>query len=88
MLSSLRAAPDRSLVVRVANPHQTAQQGTLRFWRDISDARTVDLREAEPALGNTGLDVVRTAAPLDVAGPTATVRLQPYEIGTWLVRLA
>ena len=44
--------------------------------------------EGEPGLGNTGLDVVRTAAPLDVAGPTATVRLQPYEIGTWLVRLA
>jgi len=75
-------------VVRVANPHQAAQRGTLRFWRDIADARTVDLREGEPGLGNTGLDVVRTAAPLDVAGPTATVRLQPYEIGTWLVRLA
>ena len=88
VLSSLRAAPDRSLVVRIANPHQTAQQGTFRFWRDIADARTVDLREGEPGLGNTGLDVVRTAAPLDVAGPTATVRLQPYEIGTWLVRLA
>jgi len=43
---------------------------------------------ARGGLGNTGLDVVRTAAPLDVAGPTATVRLQPYEIGTWLVRLA
>ena len=39
------------------------------------------------ALGNTGLDVIRTAAPLGVEGETARVRLQPYEIGSWIVQL-
>jgi len=32
--------------------------------------------------------VIRTAAPAEVEGAVMTVRLQPYEIGTWLVDLA
>ena len=51
-------------------------------------ARAVDLREGELFLGNTGLDSVRTAAPPDVADGAVAIRLAPYEIGTYLVRLA
>ena len=87
-MTSLRAGPDGSLVVRIANPTQDEAVATLRFARQIASARSVDLREGEPDLGHIGLDVVRTAAPLDADGDAATVRLQPYEIGTWLVRLA
>jgi len=32
--------------------------------------------------------VIRTAAPLEVEGQLARVRLQPYEIGTWVVQLS
>ena len=88
VLSALRATRDGALIVRVVNPHALAASGALRFARPIRDSRPVDLREGEADLGNTGLDVVRTAAPLEIAGETATIRLQPYEIGTWLVRLA
>ena len=88
VLSALRAAPDGALVVRVANPQREAISGTLRFDRAIRASRAVDLREGDPRLGNTGLDVIRTAAPLDVDGELAGVTLQPYEIGTWVVQLA
>ena len=51
-------------------------------------ARAVDLREGDAALGNTGLEVIRTAAPLELADGTAQATLAPYEIGTWAVTLA
>jgi len=88
VLSALRAGPDGALIVRVSNPHSEEASGALRFARSIRDSRPLDLREGEVNLGNTGLDVLRTAAPLEITGDTATIRLQPYEIGTWVVSLA
>jgi alpha-mannosidase len=88
VLSALRAGPDGALVVRIANPQREEVSGALRFHRPIRLSRSVDLREGDLGLGNTGLDAIRTAAPLDVDGDVARVRLQPYEIGTWLVQLA
>jgi mannosylglycerate hydrolase len=87
VLSALRAGPDGALVVRLANPQREKASGTLRFDRAIRAARPVDLREGDLDLGNTGLDVLRTAAPLDVEGDLARAELQPYEIGTWVVQL-
>ena len=88
VLTALRAGPDGSLVVRLANPHREEAIGELLFDRAIRASRSVDLREGDLGLGNTGLDVIRTAAPLDVDGDLARVRLQPFEIGTWLVQLS
>jgi membrane-associated phospholipid phosphatase len=88
VVTSLRAGPDGTLVVRIANPDRAEASGTLRFNRAIRSSRPVDLREGDAALGNTGLDVIRTAAPLDVDGDVARARLAPYEIGTWIVQLA
>ncbi|HEX9268095.1 MAG TPA: glycoside hydrolase family 38 C-terminal domain-containing protein, partial [Candidatus Limnocylindria bacterium] len=88
VLTALRAGPDGSLVVRLANPHHEEAIGELLFDRPIRESRSVDLREGDLGLGNTGLDVIRTAAPLDVDGDLARVRLQPFEIGTWLVQLS
>jgi alpha-mannosidase len=87
VLTALRAGPDGSLVLRLANPHREEVSGELLFERTIRASRPVDLREGDPRLGNTGLDVIRTAAPLEVDGDLARVRLQPYEIGTWVVQL-
>ena len=87
VLSALRAGPDGALVLRIANPAREEVSGTLRFGEAIRDSRPVDLREGDLGLGNTGLDVIRTAAPLEVDGAVARARLQPYEIGTWLVQL-
>jgi len=87
VLSALRAGPDGSLVLRLANPHREEASGELLFDRRIRASRPVDLREGDLHLGSTGLDVIRTAAPLAVEGDLARVRLQPYEIGTWLVQL-
>ncbi|HYU82175.1 MAG TPA: phosphatase PAP2 family protein [Candidatus Polarisedimenticolia bacterium] len=87
VLSALRAGPDGALVLRIANPAREEVSGTLRFGHAIRDSRPVDLREGDLGLGNTGLDVIRTAAPLEVDGAVARARLQPYEIGTWLVQL-
>ena len=87
VLSALRAGPDGGLVVRVANPEREEVSASLRFDRAIRESRPVDLREGDLGLGNTGLDVIRTAAPLDVEGDIARATLQPYEIGTWLVQL-
>ena len=88
VLTALRAGPDGSLVLRLANPHREEASGELLFDRTIRASRPVDLREGDLGLGNTGLEVIRTAAPLDVDGDLARVRLQPYEIGTWIVHLA
>jgi hypothetical protein len=88
VLSALRAGPEGALVVRVSNPRRDQASGTLRFERPIRASRPVDLREGDLGLGNTGLDLIRTAAPLDVDGALARAQLQPYEIGTWIVQLA
>jgi membrane-associated phospholipid phosphatase len=88
VLTSLRAAAGGAVVLRLANPHREPGEASLRFARPIREARPVDLREGETSLGNTGLDVIRTAAPLQVDGATALAHLEPFEIGTWVVRLA
>jgi hypothetical protein len=48
----------------------------------------VDLREGDASLGNTGLDVIRTAAPPEITADGVRVRLAPYEIATYVVTLA
>jgi membrane-associated phospholipid phosphatase len=88
VLSALRAGPAGALLVRLANPEGTEASGTLHFDRPVRAARPVDLREGDLGLGNTGLDVIRTASPLDLDAERATAHLQPYEIGTWIVQLA
>jgi membrane-associated phospholipid phosphatase len=88
VVTSLRAGPDGTLVVRIANREREEATGTLRFDRAIRGSRPVDLREGDASLGNTGLDVIRTAAPLEIDGVLARAHLAPYEIGTWLVQLA
>ena len=86
--SALRAGPDGTLVARLFNPSREPASATLRFARPALEARAVDLREGDLALGNTGLDIVRTATPPDVEVGAVAVRLAPYEIGTYLIRLA
>ncbi|HEV8670405.1 MAG TPA: phosphatase PAP2 family protein [Candidatus Limnocylindria bacterium] len=86
--SALRAGPDGALVARLFNPSGRDVSATLRFARRAADARAVDLREGDQGLGNTSLDVVRTAPPPDVVDGVVAIRLAPYEIGTYLVRLA
>jgi alpha-mannosidase len=86
--SALRAGPGGAIVARLFNPTRESASATLRFARQALDARAVDLREGELALGNTGLDSVRTASPPDVVDGAVFIRLAPYEIGTYLVRLA
>ena len=86
--SALRAGPDGAIVARVFNASRDVASATLRFDRHALEARAVDLREGDLALGNTGLDIVRTAAPPDVTEGAVLIRLAPYEIGTYLVRLA
>ena len=85
--SALRAGPDGAVIARLFNPSRGTASATLRFARRALDARAVDLREGELALGNTGLDVVRTAAPPDVVDGAVAIRLAPYEIGTYLIAL-
>src|SRR5262249_15865180 len=60
---------------------------TIRFAREVREARAVDLREGVVDLGNTGLDVIRTAAPPEIQSGALVVRLQGYEIGTFAVQL-
>jgi hypothetical protein len=87
-LAAIRGrSPDR-LVVRLVNPSTGTARTTLRFARPVRASRTLDLREGEPALGNTGLDVVRTAAPLEVRDGTAVATLEAFEIATWEVDFA
>ena len=86
-VSAIRAA-DEGMVVRLFNPRSTEAATTLRFARPVREARSVDLREGVNDLGNTGLDVIRTAAPPEIADGNMTVRLAGYEIGTFVVRLS
>jgi 2-O-(6-phospho-alpha-D-mannosyl)-D-glycerate hydrolase len=87
-LSSLRSGPDGELVVRLAAMGPGETSATLRFDRPIGSARATDLREGASDPGNTGLDTLRTAAPLEIAADGAALaRVGPYEIATWLVRL-
>ena len=88
VMTALRAGPDGTLVLRIANPQREEASGAIRFDRPIRASRPVDLREGDAGLGNTGLDVIRTAAPLDVDGDVARAHLAGYEIGTWVVQLA
>jgi alpha-mannosidase len=87
-LSALRAGADGALALRLFNPRGAEETATVRFIRPVADARAVDLREGDLALGNTGFDVIRTAEPPLVQDGGIVVRLMPYEIGTYLVRLA
>jgi len=86
--SALRAGPDGAIVARVFKPSRDRSSATLRFARPALDARAVDLREGELALGNTGLDVVRTAAPLELHDGMVAATLEAFEIGTWEIDLA
>jgi len=88
VMTALRAGPDGTLVLRIANPQREEASGAIRFDRPIRASRPVDLREGDVGLGNTGLDVIRTAAPLEVDGDVVRVHLAGYEIGTWVVQLA
>ncbi len=85
--SALRSGEDGALVLRVFNPRPTEETATLRFARPVADARSVDLREGDAGLGNTGFDVIRTAAPPHVDAGALVVRIAAYEIGTFVVRL-
>jgi alpha-mannosidase/mannosylglycerate hydrolase len=87
-LSSLRAGPGGAFVLRLASLGDEPVGATLRAHRPIRSARAVDLREGDLSLGDTGLDVIRTAAPLEVMPDgSAVARLEPAEIGTWIVEL-
>ncbi len=86
--SALRAGPDGSIVLRLFNAAPEPAATTVRFARAVRDARAVDLREGDLALGNTGLDVLRTAAPPDIGDGGLAVRLAPFEIGTYLIRFS
>ncbi len=86
-LSCVRADPAGGLILRLFNPRGGEESAALRFARPIRDARAVDLREGDAGLGNTGFDVIRTAAPPRVEGNDLVVRLAGYEIGTYLVQL-
>ena len=87
-LSALRSGPDGSVIVRLVNPESVPAAATLRFARPVVTARAVDLREGDAGLGRTGLEIIRTAAPLELADGVAQATLAPYEIGTWAVTLA
>lgn len=87
-LSSVRARTDDRVIVRLVNPTKAVARTTLRFARPVTEARTVDLREGDTGLGNTGLDVVRTAAPLELHDGSATATLEGFEIGTWEIEFA
>jgi hypothetical protein len=87
-LSALRAAQAGAVTIRLFNPRGDQAATTVRFDRPVRDARAVDLREGDTGLGNIGLDVLRTAAPPDVADGALQVTLAPFEIGTYVVTLA
>ena len=86
--SALRGGAEGTLVLRLVNPGGEPAVTGVRFARRVAEARAVDLREGMPGLGNTGLDVVRTAAPPELDDGALLVRLEPYEIGTYLLRMS
>ncbi|MGH2378403.1 MAG: phosphatase PAP2 family protein [Candidatus Limnocylindria bacterium] len=87
-LSSLRAGPEGDVVVRLAAMGPGETVATLRFDRPVASARATDLREGLQDLGNTGLETLRTAAPLEIAPDgAARARVGPYDMATWLIRL-
>ncbi len=87
-VTALRAAPGGEIVLRAASLSEQPAAVTVRAHRPVRSARAADLREGDVTLGNTGLQVLRTAAPLEILPDgSAVARLQPYEIGTWLLRL-
>ena len=87
-MTALRSGPDGRLVVRIASLAAEPVDVRMRTDRPIAASSPVDLREGWGDVGATGLEVIRTAAPLDVHGDgAATARLAPYEIGTWTVAL-
>src|SRR5207247_9901923 len=87
-LSAIRARTRDQLVVRLVNPSGGVARTTLRFARPVRASRPLDLREGETELGNTGLDVVRTAAPLELRYGSAPATPEAFEIGTWEIDLA
>ena len=87
-LSAIRARDRDRIVVRLSNPGKDLAHTTLRFARSVRASRPLDLREGELALGNTGLDVVRTAAPLELRYGSAAATLEAFEIGTWEIEFA
>ncbi|MHB8632202.1 MAG: hypothetical protein ACYC9W_09770, partial [Candidatus Limnocylindria bacterium] len=87
-LTAVRARSSDRLVVRLVNPSSGVARTTLRFSRAVRASRPLDLREGDPALGNTGLDVVRTAAPLELRSGSAAATLEAFEIGTWEIDFA
>ncbi len=86
-VSALRAGPDGTLILRLFNPRGGDESASLRFAGPVADARAVDLREGDTVLGNTGLDVIRTATPPQIEDGTLVMRLAPYEIGTYQITL-
>jgi len=87
-LSAVRGRTRDQLVIRLANPSAEVARATLRFARPVRASRSLDLREGETELGKTGLDVVRTAAPLELRYGSAAATLGAFEIGTWEIDLA
>jgi hypothetical protein len=87
-LTAVRARSRDQVVVRLANPSSGVAHATLRFARPVRASRPLDLREGDLALGNTGLDIVRTAAPLELRYGSAAATLEAFEIGTWEIDFA
>jgi membrane-associated phospholipid phosphatase len=88
-LSALRAsATEGHVVLRLVNPSNRAASARITFSASCQQVRATDLREGDDVLGNTGLAVVRTAAPLERdADGALEARLAPFEVGTWSLRL-
>jgi hypothetical protein len=82
-LSAIRARSGNRIVLRLVNPGREVARTTVRFARPVRSSRPLDLREGDAALGNTGLEVVRTAAPLELHDGAAAATLEAFEIGTW-----
>src|SRR5207253_845387 len=87
-LTAVRARSRDQVVVRLVNPSAGVARTTLRFARAVRGSRPLDLREGDVSLGNTELDVVRTAAPLELRYGSAAATLEAFEIGTWEIDLA
>lgn len=87
-LTALRWGPGGRIVARFVSLSDRPLAVRLRMHRPIRAATAVDLREGWGDPGNTGLDVIRTAAPLEIEPEgTAVARLLPHELGTWTIAL-